>query len=338
MTAFAALMRWASKNQFILLMAAALLLGFVLPGPGAADGAFSLKSVARIGVALIFFLHGANLAPSVFLSGALQWRVHLLVQGTTYLAFPLAGMLLALTLGRVLGPDLLLGFIFLAALPSTISSAVALTALAGGNVPVAVFNASISGLIGLVLTPAIVALMSTAGSGSVDFVDAVIKIALTVLLPFAAGQAARPIIGGFLNRRKGLLSRIDRGVILLIIYSAFAASTAAGVWSSFSGPEVVGTFVLVAILLVGALAFVVVAAKALRLSPEDRAAGVFCGATKSLATGAPMAQILFADHPAIGVILLPLLIYHPLQIVVCAVLAQRTDNTPTLRVNESLSS
>ena len=317
-----ALRGWASRNLFVLFMAMTVLLGFVAPGPGAAEGMFSLKSLAQIGVAVIFFLHGANLAPSVFLSGVRRWRVHLLVQGTTYIVFPIAAIILALVLGGVMGPDLLLGFFFLAALPSTVSSAVALTAVAGGNVPVAVFNASLSGLIGLLLTPALIAPVSATGSGTFDFWAAVIDIAFTVLLPFAVGQAARPLIGGFLTRRKSLLGRVDRGVILLIIYTSFAASTAAGIWSNFSAQEVISTFVLSAIMLAGALAFVNGAAALWRLPPPDKAAGVFCGATKSLATGAPMAQILFADHPAVGGIMLPLLVYHPLQLMVCAALAQ----------------
>jgi len=317
------LRRWAATNVFVLLMAGAVLLGLIAPGPGAADGTISLTTLTHAGVALIFCLHGANLAPSVLLSGIRQWRVHLLVQGTTYIAFPVGVGLVALAPGRLMGPELLLGFIFLAALPSTISSAVALTGLAGGHVPVAVFNASISGLIGLVLTPGIIALVSAAGSGTVAFGPAVLSIALTVLLPFALGQIARPIIGGFLKQHKAVLSRVDRGVILLIIYTSFAASTAAGIWSTFSAMEMAGTFVIVSFLLAGALAFVTAAAAAFRFSQQDTSAAVFCGATKSLATGAPMAQILFADRPTIGIILLPLLLYHPLQLTVCAVVAQR---------------
>lgn len=321
--AFFACREWASQNLFVLFMVISVLLGFFVPGPGAFEGAVSLTNVARIGVAVIFFLHGANLAPSVFVSGVRQWRVHLLVQGTTYLAFPIVVAILALTLGQVISPDLLLGFFFLAALPSTISSAVALTAVAGGNVPIAVLNASLSALIGLVLTPALVAFVSAKGSGSFDLWTAMVDIAFTVLLPFVVGQAARPIIGAFVKRHKSLLGRVDRSVILLIIYTSFAASTEAEVWANFSAQEVISTFAVVAILLAGALAFVSGAASLLRLSPKDKAAGIFCGATKSLATGAPMAQILFADHPAVGIIMLPLLIYHPLQLMVCAFLAQR---------------
>ena len=334
--ALLAFREWASRNLFVLFMVAGVLLGFVLPGPGAFEGTVSLKGLARVGVMVIFFLHGANLAPSVFVSGVRRWRVHLLVQGTTYLAFPIATAILAFTLGWMIGPDLLLGFFFLAALPSTVSSAVALTAIAGGNVPVAVFNASLSGLIGLVLTPALVGLVGAAGSESFDFWAAVSDIARTVLLPFAVGQAARPVMGAFLKRHKSLLDRVDQGVILLIIYTSFAASTEAEVWANFSAQEVIGTFAVAAILLAGALVFVNGAAALLRLSASDKAAGVFCGATKSLATGAPMAQILFTDHPAVGIIMLPLLIYHPLQLAVCAFLAQRYAGRAPYRASTAM--
>ena len=322
-TGLAAALLQLRKDRFVQLLVVTTVLGLLWPGPAAREGAFSLSSLTRVGVMLIFFLHGANLAPAVFLSGARRWKVHALIQATTYLAFPLMGAALWFALRSVLSPDLLLGIVYLAALPSTIASAVALTGVARGNVPVAVFNASLSGLLGLVLTPTIVALFAASGSHTLDVGQAVIDIALTILAPFAIGQLARPLVGGVLTKHKVLMTGVDRAVILLIVYASFASSTADGVWSQFGVEQYLSTAGLVVAMLIAALAFTFGLSQASRMSSEDTIAAVFCGSTKSLASGAPMAQILFASYPGAGLIMLPLLMYHSLQLLVGAVIAER---------------
>ena len=310
-------------DRYVSLLILAAVLGFLLPELGASDGPLHLGLVTKLGISLVFFLHGANLAPESLAAGVKNWKVHALIQATTFALFPILGGILFVALDGVMSDSLRLGFFFLAALPSTISSSVAMTAIAKGNVPVAVFNATLSGLLGLVLTPAMVSLVTATGVMQFSLLDAMGNIALMLLAPFAIGQLVRPLIKQTVIKHKSILSLLDRGVILLIVFTSFATSTAGGIWTRFSVGEIVATVALVLVLLAIAFAMTVWLSRRLKLPLEDEAAAVFCGSTKSLANGAPIAQILFAGSPLLGVILLPLMLYHQLQLVGCAILAQR---------------
>ncbi len=310
-------------DRFVTLMIVSAVLGFLFPGLGADDGPLQLGLVTKLGIALVFFLHGANLAPSNLVAGVKNWRVHLLIQATTFVLFPIPGLAIYFGLASVLPESSRLGFFFLAALPSTISSSVAMTVLAKGNVPAAVFNATLSGLLGLVLTPVMISIVTATGSVQFSLLDAIINIALMLLAPFIVGQIVRPLIKGVLTTHKPVISWLDRGVILLIVFTSFAASTAGGIWSRFTAWEMTATLALVLVLLALAFGFTIFTARRLGLDQADEAAVVFCGSTKSLANGAPIAQVLFAGSPVLGVVLLPLMLYHQLQLVACAVIAQR---------------
>ena len=310
-------------DRYVSFLILAAVLGFLLPNLGANDGPLHLGLVTKLGISLVFFLHGANLAPESLAAGVKNWKVHALVQATTFALFPILGGILFVALDGVMSQSLRLGFFFLAALPSTISSSVAMTALAKGNVPAAVFNATLSGLLGLVLTPAMVSLVTATGVMQFSLLDAMGNIALMLLAPFAAGQLLRPLIKSVLTKHKTILSLLDRSVILLIVFTSFATSTAGGIWTRFSVAEIIATIGLVLVLLAIAFSMTVWLSRRLNLPLVDEAAVVFCGSTKSLANGAPIAQILFAGSPLLGVILLPLMLYHQLQLVGCAILAQR---------------
>lgn len=310
-------------DRFVMLMVLAVILALIFPLLGTADGPLKLGLVTEFGIALVFFLHGANLERQKLVTGLKNWRVHLLIQTTTFVLFPLLGLVLYFTLRPYLTDFLLLGFFFLAALPSTVSSSVAMTALARGNVPVAVFNATLSGLLGMIITPALMSIVTAAGEAGFSVLDAMADIAVTLLLPFILGQIARPVLKTLLTKHKPVISKVDRTVILLIVFSSFAESTAGGVWSQFSVAEFVATISLVILFLALAFSYTVLASRRLSLPLDDESATVFCGSTKSLANGAPIAQILFAGNPSMGLIMLPLMLYHQLQLMACAVMAQR---------------
>lgn len=300
-------------------------LAVVFPGFGLADGPLRLGVVTQFGIALIFFLHGAKLDSRTLVSGVGNLKAHALIQSTTFLLFPLFGLIVYFAFGSLLPPPLLLGFFFLTALPSTISSSVAMTALGKGNVTLAVFNATLSGLLGLILTPALVSIVSASNMGEFSFMESVVDIAMTLLVPFALGQLSRPLIKGFVAKYGKWVGLVDRGVILLIIFTAFAQSTAGGVWSQFGLGQLIITLGFVSALLALVLVLTTRLAKRLGLPLDEEVAVVFCGSTKSLANGAPIAQILFAGSPILGAILLPLMIYHQLQLIVLAILAHRYE-------------
>ncbi len=311
------------KEWFLLALVAAVALASVWPDLGRSGGLLRLEVVSNWGVALVFFLTGLGLSAAALRDGAMKWQVHLLVQLSTYALFPLLWWAFMALFSRWLPQDLALGFAYLCALPSTISSSVAMTVLARGNVPAAIFNASASSLLGIVLTPALVSVMSGSSGAALPFGEAVWKLTQLLLLPLLAGQLLRPLLLSFHQRHKARISLVDRWVIILLVLSAFSDSVASGLWRDHGAELLVKAAVGAGLFLVVVVALTRWGARLLGLSVEDEIAAVFCGSKKTLASGVPMAKLLFGAHPAVGVIVLPIMFYHQLQLILCSWMAQR---------------
>jgi len=278
--------------------------------------------VASVATALLFFLHGAKLSREAIVAGATHWRLHLLVLCSTFLLFPLLGLLMRPLALQLLTPELYTGLLFLCVLPSTVQSSIALVAVARGNVPAAICSASASNLLGIFLTPLLVGLLMAQGASAGASLDSVVPIILQLLLPFTVGQLLRPRIGAWVDRRKATLRLVDQGAILLVVYTAFSEAVIEGLWDKLPLTALAG-LVLVNLLLLGlALAISTLVSRRMGFSREDEITLVFCASKKSLASGLPMAKVLFASH-SVGMIVLPLMLFHQLQLMVCAVLAQR---------------
>ena len=310
-------------DWFLLGMAGATALAWAWPGPGAAGGSMHPQLVTKAGVALIFFLHGVALSFGAMRAGALRWPLHLLVQSSTFLLFPLLGLALNAALGDRVSPELKLGLFFLCALPSTVSSSVALTAAARGNVAGAVFNATLSSLLGVFLTPLWIAFVLKTSGHAPPIGPVILDLLRWLVLPLAIGQACHPWLGGFAARHKAGINVVDRATILLLVYTSFCDSFKQGVWARHGAGQLWLVLAIALALFALAMLAMALAARALKFSREDRIAAMFCGSKKTLASGVPMAKLIFGAHPALGVILLPIMIYHPLQLVICGVLAQR---------------
>jgi sodium/bile acid cotransporter 7 len=310
-------------DWFLLGMVAAVALAWLFPDPGARGGALHPELLNKLGVALIFFLHGLALSFQALKQGTLNYRLHLVVQLSTFLLFPLLGVLLFFVTRPFLEPDLSVGLFFLCALPSTVSSSVALTAAAHGNVPGAVFNATLSSLLGVFLTPLWLGLLLGSVGQGLELGPVILDLVEWLVLPLVAGQLLRPLFGAFASRHKATINKIDRATILLLVYTSFCDSVKAGVWSGHGVVALVVTFVLSAALLGVVMMSVASASRSLGLSVPDRVAAIFCGSKKTLASGVPMARLIFGAHPGLGLILLPIMIYHPLQLVVGGWLAGR---------------
>ena len=309
-------------DWFLIGMALSVVLAWVLPDPGAKGGSLHPELVNKLGVSLIFFLHGLTLSFAALGAGAKNWRLHLLVQACTFLLCPILGLLLLATIGRHLSVDLRTGLFFLCALPSTVSSSVALTATAKGNVPAAVFNATISSLIGVVLTPLWLSVVLGAAGRSLPIASVVLDLLKWLVLPLVIGQLLRPIGGRFATRHKARISILDRLTILLLVYTSFCDSVKDGVWHAGGSALIVSSLASVFVLSVTML-IVWQLSRALKFDLGDRIAALFCGSKKTLASGVPMARLIFGAHPGLGIILLPLMLYHPLQLVVGGWLAGR---------------
>lgn len=306
-------------DPFLLLLIGMVVLASFLPARG--DGARIVGWVADAGIVLLFFLHGAKLSRAAIWSGAKAWRLHLATLGTTFLVFPLIG-LGTQHIGGV--PDTMrAGLLFMTLLPSTVQSSIAFTAIARGNVAAAVVSASFSNLLGIVLTPLLVAvLMERSGSGSLVSLSAIEGIVLQLLLPFMLGHLSRPLTEGFVTRHRAMLGRVDRSSILLIVYSAFSAAVVEGLWRKATGGDLLLLAAICVAVLAVVLSFSWALGRAMGLPREDAVVLQFCGSKKSLATGVPIAGVLFPAS-AVGPILLPIMLFHQIQLMACAVLARR---------------
>ncbi|WP_075790867.1 bile acid:sodium symporter family protein [Massilia putida] len=311
------------RHGYMACILAAAALGLLLPGPGGKGGALHLGALTHAGIMLVFFLHGANLSPGSLKAGLTHWRLHLFVQLSTFALCPLIGAAIFFGGRSLLPADMLLGFFYLCALPSTISSSVAMTAMARGNVAGAIFNATASGLIGMALTPVLMSLVMAHTAHPVSLASAITDVMLQLMLPFALGQLLRHPLLAWLARTRSLLTYLDRGVIVLIVHASFCDSQRAGVWSAYPAHSLALLVALSCALLLAVLLLTTWASRRLGFTREDEVAAVFCGSKKSLANGMPMANAMFVGDPAMGIFVLPMIVYHQLQLLVCSVLAQR---------------
>jgi len=307
-------------DPFIVSLMAMVALASVLPARG--EFAVLADQIANAGIVLLFFLHGAKLSREAIASGAGNWRLHLAVLAMTFGVFPLLGI----GIGAIPGvpPLVATGMLFLALLPSTVQSSIAFTSIAGGNVAAAVCSASFSNLIGMVLTPLLAALLigSASGGGAgpwgVDLA-AVEKILAQLLLPFVAGHLLRPWIGDFVGRNRRLTVLVDRGSILLVVYTAFGAAVVEGLWGQLPLTSLALIVALCCLLLGVVLALTWLWGRA--FDRPDAIVLLFCGSKKSLASGVPIARVLF-PAAQVGALILPLMLFHQIQLIACAVIAR----------------
>ncbi|EIM26280.1 bile acid:sodium symporter family protein [Microvirga lotononidis] len=308
-------------DPFFLLIMAAVAVASVLPAQGAS--AEILDTLGIMGIALLFFVHGAALPRAVVIQGLVQWRLHLFIFAITFVVFPVAVLPFGVLPSEWMPADLLLGFLYLAALPSAVSSSIAFTAMARGNVPTAICSSAASNVFGLLLTPVSLSLLTRMSvKGSFDLTTALGDVILQLLVPFAAGQIARPWLAGIMARHESRIGQLDQGVILLIVYAAFSQSVIDGLWSRLPPASLALTAVLCLVLLTLVLVVTAFIARRIGFSRSDEIAAVFCGSKKSLASGLPLAKVLFATAPGFGMIVLPIMFYNQIQILVGAVLAR----------------
>jgi sodium/bile acid cotransporter 7 len=307
-------------DNFTLMLITVVIIASFLPASGQVAVGFGW--LTNIAIALLFFLHGAKLSRESIIAGAGHWRLHLLVFGLTFVLFPLLGLALKPVLSPLIGKDLYMGILYLCALPATVQSAIAFTSLARGNIPAAICSAAASSLFGIFLTPLLVTLLLNVHGEGGSTLDAIVKISVQLLLPFIAGQITRRWIGAWVGRNKNWLKFVDQGSILLVVYGAFSEAVNEGIWQKTPVWDLAGLVLVCCLLLTLVLVASTLLSKLFGFNQEDRITILFCGSKKSLATGVPMAQVLFAGS-TIGLLILPLMLFHQIQLMVCAVLAQR---------------
>ncbi|AKK12175.1 bile acid:sodium symporter family protein [Corynebacterium uterequi] len=305
-------------DPLIVLIIAAVIVAVIAPARGWFADAFAVAT--NLAIAALFFLYGARLSTKEAISGLTHWRLHLTILAFTFAAYPLIVLGLRPLITAILSDELYRGVLFLALVPSTVQSSVAFTSIAKGNVAGAIVAASASSLVGVVATPLLVlALMSTGGGVAIDasvFGD----IALLLLLPFVLGQLLRRWVKDFAANKATKV--VDRGSITMVVYSAFSAGVVDGVWSRVSIGEILTLTVVSTVLVIFMLWLTRWTAQRLGFNREDTVAIEFCGSKKSLATGLPMATVIFGGA-SLGLLILPLMVYHQIQLMICAWLAAR---------------
>lgn len=309
-------------DNFTLALVATVVVASFLPCRG--QVAVGVNIVTNIAIALLFFLHGAKLSREAAVAAALHWRLHLLILLSTFVLFPLLGWLLRPVLSPVVTPALYAGVLFTCTLPSTVQSSIALTSLAKGNVPAAICAASASTLLGIFLTPFIAGALMSTGSGMTGGspLHMIGNIMLQLLLPFVLGQIARRWIGGWVAKRRALLRFVDQGSIILVVYGAFSEAVIEGIWHQVSVLTILALIVVNLLLLTIALLITWQISKRMGFNRPDQITVMFCGSKKSLASGVPIARVLFSPQAA-GMMVLPLMLFHQVQLMVCSILAQR---------------
>ncbi|AZM92063.1 MULTISPECIES: bile acid:sodium symporter family protein [Streptomyces] len=318
-------------DPYVLALLATVGLAGLLPATGA--GATVAEGAAGAAVALLFFLYGARLSTREALDGLRHWRLHLTVLACTFVLFPVLGLAARLLVPGLLTQPLYSGLLFLCLVPSTIQSSIAFTSIARGNVPAAICAGSFSSLAGILLTPLLAAALLGNDAGGFSL-DSLLKIVLQLLLPFLLGQGLRRWVGGFLTRNRKVLGYVDRGSILLVVYAAFSAGVAAGVWHQVSLPRLGALMAVEAVLLAVMLLATWYGSARLGFGRADRVAIQFAGSKKSLAAGLPMASVLFGAQASLAV--LPLMLFHQMQLMVCAVLARRRARDPEAVLQDQL--
>ncbi|GAA3904450.1 MULTISPECIES: bile acid:sodium symporter family protein [Gibbsiella] len=306
-------------DRFTLTLLTTVLLASFLPARGEFVGWLNILTTAAI--ALLFFMHGAKLSRQAILAGSNNWRLHLWVMFSTFIIFPLLGILFKWWSPVNVSPELYNGFLYLCILPATVQSAIAFTSLAGGNVAAAVCSASASSLLGIFVSPLLVGLLMNV-HGDTGSLRQVGTIVLQLLVPFIAGHLSRPLIGNWIERNRKLIGKTDQTSILLVVYAAFSEAVTHGIWHQVG----IGSMAFIVLVSLVLLAIVLVVntymARKLGFSKADEITIVFCGSKKSLANGIPMANILFPAS-VVGVMVLPLMVFHQVQLMTCAALARR---------------
>jgi sodium/bile acid cotransporter 7 len=306
-------------DGFILALAGVVLAATFLPCRG--DSARAVHIAGIVAIAALFFLQGARLSRDAILNGMMHWRLHAACGASTFIFFPMLGLGLIAAFPTLLPGPLYLGVLFVCALPSTVQSSIALTSIARGNIPAAVCSATASNVTGIVVTPLMFGAMSNLHSGSIELTG-IWNVAAQLLLPFLAGHLLRPWIGAWTERNRGVLAITDRGSILLVVYGAFSAAVVRGIWQQIPPSLLILLLLVMAALLGLAVLYIRLASGILGFDRDDEAAFVFVGSQKSLVSGIPIANALIPG-PALGSIVLPMMLYHSLQLLVCAWIARR---------------
>ena len=310
-------------DKFVLSIIGVIIIAYFFPQWGVSESKIPIDTISAVGISLIFFFYGLKLSPAKLKAGLKNWKLHVLVQSATFLIFPMLVLALRPLIQNEAQETIWLAFFFLAALPSTVSSSVVMVSMAKGNIPAAIFNASISGIIGVALTPLWMGLFVNDAQTDFDFTAIYIKLIVQIILPVVLGLLLQRYFGSFVQKHSAKLTLFDKSIILLIIYKSFAESFTGNIFSSVSVFDLLLLFVAVLVLFFIVFVLIGFLSRKMNFSKEDQITSQFCGTKKSLVHGTVFSKIIFGNMASIGIILLPLMLFHASQILIITIIATR---------------
>lgn len=308
-------------DRFTTGIIASILLGLFLPCRG--ESAEVFEGITHAAIILLFYLYGVKLSRRAVWEGITHWRLQSMVAFFTFVFFPLLLWLCRPVMEPIVGAALYAGLLYVACLPSTVQSSIAFTSIAGGNVPAAVCSASISSLLGVFLTPLLVGILfSRSGEGGASVgLDAILTISYQILLPFALGQLTQRWLKPWVEAHRSLISWNDQLTIWLVVFTSFSNATVHGYWQQLDTLHLLGLIGVCLALLIIIQSSIYLLCKALHFNRPDTITIIFCGSKKSLAVGAPMMLAIFGALD--NNLLLPLMVFHQVQLMLCSHLAAR---------------
>ena len=326
------MLKLLALDRFTILLFIMVILASFVPVSGQAAEVFS--SITTIAIAILFFLHGAKLSREAVVEGLMHWKLHTLVFAFTFALFPIIGLLAKPVLVPLLGQELYWGFLFMCFLPSTVQSSIAFTSVAQGNVAGAVCSASFSNIVGMFITPILVAFFILGQSQhGFDPTSSIIQITLLLLVPFILGQILRPWVFPQMKKMPKIVKVFDQGSILMVVYGAFSSAVVAGLWHQVSLSTLLLLIIACSVLLTLVMLLALFVPRWIGFDKADQKTIFFCGSKKTLASGVPMAQILFIGQP-IGMIVLPIMIFHQIQLMVCGIVANMWSKQVEVKTEE----
>ncbi|WPP49863.1 bile acid:sodium symporter family protein [Catalinimonas niigatensis] len=310
-------------DKFVLAIAIAVILAYYFPQLSADNAYVTLNEVSSVGIALIFFFYGLKLSPEKIKAGLKNWKLHIVIQSSTFLIFPLIVLIFYPFLQNEQQRIIWLSVFFLAVLPSTVSSSVVMVSMAKGNIPAAIFNASISGIIGIFVTPLWMGLFLHQQQNNFNFSEIYFQLIVQIIIPVILGILLQPKLGKLATRFSKELSMFDKSIILLIVYKSFAESFETGIFSGIKWIDLVILFMLVLVLFFMVYAIVYTISSLFSFSREDKITALFCGSKKSLVHGTVFSKVLFSNLAFAGLMLLPLMLFHAFQLLIVSIIAGR---------------
>lgn len=326
------MLKLLALDRFTILLFIMVILASFVPVSGQAAEVFS--SITTVAIAILFFLHGAKLSREAVVEGLMHWKLHTLVFAFTFALFPVIGLLAKPVLVPLLGQELYWGFLFMCFLPSTVQSSIAFTSVAQGNVAGAVCSASFSNIVGMFITPILVAFFILGQSQhGFDPTSSIMQITLLLLVPFILGQILRPWVFPQMKKMPEIVKFFDQGSILMVVYGAFSSAVVAGLWHQVSLTTLLLLIIACSVLLTLVMLLALFVPRWIGFDKADQKTIFFCGSKKTLASGVPMAQILFIGQP-IGMIVLPIMIFHQIQLMVCGIVANMWSKQVEVKTEE----